>query len=195
MTFANREDLMKKHTVISTGLVLLLSLAAVPTPALATSHTSTPQALVETYDGLADTILSAKKTEWNLVHAILAMTYLHAEGVLAQAKGKLGAGQSASGEIETLAELVAQLGNEGDASVAAIRKRLIEGGHHHNAAGERQGLYDEGFVIVTREAKKAFIASATSIAKLAASGNAKALDAEWSKVEKTFKSLYDSAAH
>ena len=42
--------------------------------------------------------------------------------------GNLNAGESAGAEIERLAELVAQLANEGDASVAAVRKRLLEGG-------------------------------------------------------------------
>ena len=40
----------------------------------------TPSQLVAAYDSLADVILGAKQTEWNLVHSILAMTYGHAEG-------------------------------------------------------------------------------------------------------------------
>ena len=64
------------------------------------------------------------------------------------ASAKLGQGADATAEIERLAALVAQIGNEGDAAVAAIRKRLVEGGHHHHASGEQQGIYDPGFVIV-----------------------------------------------
>ena len=49
---------------------------------------------------------------------------------------------------------VAQIGTEGDSAVAAVRKRLIEAGQHHNAAGEAQGVYDEGYVIVTRRPRQ-----------------------------------------
>jgi len=152
----------------------------------------TPGPLVETYDSLADAILATKKAEWNLVHTILATTYQHAQGVYAKAAANLGAGKDAGAQIEMLAELVSQLGNEGDASVSAIRKRLLEGGHHHNAKGEEQGVYDEGFVIVTREAKKQFLASAGAIGKLAAKPDAAALKAEWQKVEQQFAKLHEA---
>jgi hypothetical protein len=152
----------------------------------------TPAPIVETYSSLADAILATKKAEWNLVHTILASAYQHAQGVYAKAQANLEVGKNASAQIETLAELVAQIGNEGDASIAAIRKRLLEGGHHHNAKGEEQGIYDEGFVIVTREAKKQFLAAAGAIGKLAAKPDAGALKAEWAKVEKEFAKLHET---
>jgi hypothetical protein len=152
----------------------------------------TPAPLVETYGDLADAILATKKTEWNLVHAILATTYEHAQATVAKAEANIKAGKDARPQIEALAALVAQLGNEGDAAVAAIRKRLVEAGHHHNAKGEEQGIYDEGFVIVTREAKKQFLAAAGAIGKLAAKPDANALKAEWSKVEKQFAALHET---
>jgi len=152
----------------------------------------TPAPLVETYGSLADAILATKKAEWNLIHTILASTYEHAQGTYSKAAESLQAGKDARAQIEALAELVAQLGNEGDASIAAIRKRLVEGGHHHNAKGEEQGIYEEGFVIVTREAKKQFLAVAGAIGKLAAKPDAAALKAEWSKVEKEFAKLHEA---
>jgi hypothetical protein len=112
--------------------------------------------------------------------------------VYAKAVANLEAGKDARAQIEALAELVAQLGNEGDASIAAIRKRLVEGGHHHNAKGEEQGVYEEGFVIVTREAKKQFLAIAGAIGKLAGKPDAPALKAEWAKVEKEFAKLHET---
>ncbi len=152
---------------------------------------ATPTELVATYDSLADTILASMKTEWNLVHSILAMTYNHAEVTLARARAQVQAGQDARVELEKVAALVAQLGNEGDAAVAGIRKRLIEGGHHHNATGEQQGLYDEGFVIVTRSAKKVFLGAASEIGKLAMSPDVNALDAQWQRVEIEFAALFE----
>jgi hypothetical protein len=156
--------------------------------------TATPAPLVSAYDSLADVILGAKQTEWNLVHSIVATTYGHAEAAMGAAKAKLASGGDAGGDIERLAALVAQLGNEGDASVAAIRKRLLEGGHHHNAKGEQQGKYDEGFVIVTRVARKAFLDSAKKIGQLAAKPDAAALEAEWKNVMQEFKKLHKDVA-
>lgn len=156
----------------------------------ADARTATPPQLVETYDSLADAILAAKKTEWNLVHSILATTYSHAEATLADALASLEAGKDAGAAVEALATLVTQLGNEGDAAVAAVRKRLLEGGHHHNAEGEKQGVYDPGFVIVTREVKKALLESGKRIAQMAKSPTAAGLEAEWKQVQKQFQALH-----
>lgn len=142
-----------------------------------------------TYDTLADTILASKKTEHNLVKSILGATYRHAESAYTAARKDVKSGDDARGSIEKLAALVSQLGNEGDASVSAIRTRLLQGGHHHNAKGEQQGIYDEGFVIVTRAAKKSFLDSATKIGKIAMSPNAKALEAEWQAVSRQYNEI------
>lgn len=152
----------------------------------------TPEDLVTSYESLADGILALKATEYNLVRSILATTYLHAQATLNTVKSKLGTGESARTDVERLAALVSQLGNEGDAAVAAIRKRLLEGGHHHHAAAEQEGLYDPGFVIVTRAAKKVFLDAATEIGKLASSPQAGALDAQWSKVQRQFDELMEA---
>lgn len=181
---------MKRLAVLLVvGTVLCLPLVTADSARAGEMKAQTPQALVQTYETLADTILGAKETEWNLVHSILATTYMHAEGVMHAIDGKLQAGTPVRDDVERLATLVAQLGNEGDAAVAAVRKRLLEGGHHHNAAGEAQGLYDDGFVIVTREAKKDFLAASKNIAKMAGKPDAAALKAEWDKVEKRFGQL------
>ena len=172
--------------------LLLGAVCLVPSFA-AEPPTATPRQMVETYDSLADTILAAKQTEWNLVHSILATTYSHAEGAMREAKAKLDTKQDAGATIERLATLVSQLGNEGDSAVAGIRKRLLEGGHHHNAAGEAQGKYDPGFVIVTRDVKKALLDSSKRIAQMAKSPTAAGLEAEWKQVESQFQSLHQGA--
>jgi hypothetical protein len=146
--------------------------------------------LVAAYNSLADVILGAKQAEWNLVHSILAMTYSHAEGTYARAKKKVESGKDASAEIELLAELVSQLANEGDAAVGAVRKRLLEGGHHHNAAGEAQGIYEEGFVIVTRKAKRALLESAQAIGRSGRAPDAAKLDESWAQVQDQFNKLH-----
>jgi hypothetical protein len=147
--------------------------------------------MVATYNTLADVILGAKETEANLVRSILAATYAHAEVELGRAHKALKGDDSkgATEAIENLAASIGQLGTEGDNSVASVRKRLLEGGHHHNAAGEAQGIFDEGFVIVTRAAKKEFLDSSKAIGQMAKAPKADALDAEWKKVQATYSGL------
>jgi hypothetical protein len=172
--------------VLSLSTIVLFATGA----ALAASPAaSTPPDMVSAYNTLADTILGAKHTEANLVRSILAATYQHAEGMMERAKGKMQAGQAAASEIETVASLVSQLASEGDATVAAVRKRLLEGGHHHNAEGEKQGIFDEGFVIVTRAAKKTFLDASSAIGKLASSKDPAALQAAWQPVTQQYNAL------
>lgn len=168
----------------------VLIVVAMLSSASAAEETATPRPMVETYESLADAILANKMTEWNLVHTILATAYRHAEAMRQRALDAIAAGEDARPALEGLAALVSQIGNEGDASVAAVRKRLVEGGHHHHASGEQQGEYDPGFVVVTRAAKKVFLDSSKAIAKLGASPDAAALEAEWNKVEQQFDKLH-----
>ena len=183
---------MKTRTVTSCLAIAMVLAFGLPAGA-AERPVATPSALVDTYDSLADSILATKKTEWNLIHSILATTYSHAEGVYARAMDKIKAGNDARVEVEQLAALVSQIANEGDASVAAVRKRLLEAGHHHNAKGEEQGVYDEGFVIVTRAARKVFLDAANSIGKLSQSPDAAGLEKEWKRVTGEFGKLHEGA--
>lgn len=179
-------------------MVLLVTIAALGASGAATPEghgmggrpTGTPPELVSTYDSLADAILAAKKTEYNVVHSILAVTYGHADATAREIRGKIEAGKDVKMEMEKLADLVSQLGNEGDASVAAIRKKLLEGGHHHHAKEEQEGIYDEGFVIVTRAAKKVFLDAAGEIGKMAGSATAAGVDAQWKKVSDQYMALF-----
>jgi hypothetical protein len=182
---------MERAGRIVTVLLALAAVFALASPVLAAgpAHTGTPDQMVATYRSLADTILGAKKTEWNLVATILAATYQHAEGVMVQAQADMKAHKNAKADLEKLAALLSELGNEGDASVASVRKRLVEGGHHHHAAEEQQGIYDEGYVIVTRAAKKVFLEAAGNIGKMAASPNAAHLTTEWEKVRTQYNEL------
>ena len=127
----------------------------------------------------------AEKVEVKLVHAILAASYGHAQGELARARQALKANDLATARsaVENVAAAVGQIGTEGDNAVAGVRKRLLQGGHHANAEGERQGIYDDGYVVVTKAAKQAFLDSSKALAMLAREPKADALDAEWKKVE------------
>lgn len=101
----------------------------------------TPPEVVASYDALADTILSVKRAEEAFVRSVLA-GHRHAAKV-----------RMARGEHELAAAEIALFGNEGDNAVGGVRKKLLEGGHHHNAEGEEQGIFEPGYVIVTKQAK------------------------------------------
>jgi len=133
-----------KRTALVVGIVLV----AAGSYALGAG---TPPPLVSTYSTLADTILGAKQTEHNLVLAIL-----DGHRTAATQAVKSGAWEEAAAEIALFA-------NEGDNAVGGIRKRLLEGGHHHNAEGEAKGVYEPGFVIVTSAAKKDVLEAAAAI--------------------------------
>src|SRR6185295_5003854 len=90
----------------------------------------TKKSLVATYDSLADTILGAKKSEHNLVIAILESHHHAAQRAMRD------------GKYDDAAAEMALFANEGDNAVGGVRKRLVEGGHHHNAEGEEKGVYD-----------------------------------------------------
>ena len=63
---------MKRFAMVS--VVLLAAVVGYATAA------ETPKSLVQSYDSLADVILGAKKTEHNLVAAILEAHWWHAKG-------------------------------------------------------------------------------------------------------------------
>lgn len=183
---------IRRFIVTGAAIACLLLLTAAPArsqggPAAGT----TPPEMVATYSTLADAILAVKKTEANLVRSFLGAAYAHAHGQMEHARQAMKANDAKGSQsaLENLAAAVAQLGTEGDSAVGAVRKRLLEGGHHHNADGEAKGIYDEGYVIVTRAAKQAFLDSSKAIGALARAPKADALEAEWKKVETTWAGL------
>jgi hypothetical protein len=115
----------------------------------------TPSSLVTAYDGLADTILAVRGAELGLVGAIL-------DGHRRAAVASYG-----QGDWQGAAAQIALFANEGDNGVGGVRKRLLEGGHHFNAAGEDQGMFEPGYVIVTVEAKKKLLAASAALRQAA----------------------------
>jgi hypothetical protein len=175
---------LRAHALLA-AMVTLAVASLCPAPAAAQAPASTPAEMVATYSTLADGILALKRTEENVAKSILAATLGHGQGVLGRAERAITAGdaKAATAAVEALAADAGQLATEGDNAVGAVRKRLLEGGHHHNAAGEAQGVYEEGYVVVTRAAKAKLLESSRAIAAMAAAPKADALTAEWKKVE------------
>ena len=154
-------------------VAVTLALAA-PPAAAQTKELPTAPEFVATYNSLADAILALHQTEENMVRSILAAAYEHADDALNRAQQAIVAKNAADAKslIEALAVDVGQLATEGDNSVGAVRKRLILGGAHHNAAGEAQGIFEEGYVIVTKAAKAKLLDSSRAIAQMSSAPKA-----------------------
>jgi hypothetical protein len=130
---------------------LLIGGAVVIAAAAFAAGAETRKSLVASYDTLADTILGAKKTERHLVQAILETHYNSARRQFGDKK------------FDEAAAEMALVANEGDNAVGGIRKRLVEGGHHHNAEGEAKGEFEAGYVIVTKAMKQKALAAAAAL--------------------------------
>lgn len=130
------------------SLTILMLSALLVTPLAAQE---TPDSVAAAYEALADTILSVRATELYFVAALL-------DGHRHAAEARMGNGDwtGAAAEISLFA-------NEGDNAIAGVRKRLLEGGHHFNAEGEDQGVFEPGYVIVTREAKEELLGIAVAL--------------------------------
>jgi hypothetical protein len=176
-------------------LVAALAIALLAPAPTAAGQGGTPKEMVATYSSLADGILALKRTEEDLVRAILAATAANGHANLTHALMAIEKSDGAAEQtaVEALAADVGQLATEGDNAVGAIRKRRLEGGHHHNAAGEAQGIYDDGYVIVTRAAKAKLLASSRAIAGMAGAPTAEGLKAEWKKVQAVVAELMKPA--
>ncbi len=162
---------MKRNLLAVIGVLVLL---AAPLAAQ-----ETPKSIVMAYDALADTILSVRDAELGFVASMLD-GHLHAAKSLAKA-----------GDWEGAAAQMALFANEGDNEIGGVRKRLLEGGHHFNAAGEEQGIYEDGYVIVTREAKQALLEASKEL-RLADTDEAR--KGVWKKFAMIAKPLLEDAA-
>lgn len=152
-------------------LVAILAVSLLAGPSIAQK---TPPATVATYDALADAILGLREAESDFVMSILDHHFQAAQRAYKAENWDKAAAQ------------MALFANEGDNAVAGVRKRLVEGGHHHNAAGEEAGTFDEGFVIVTKKAKRRGLAASKA---LRAAADDAARQAAWADFEKVANEL------
>ncbi len=111
----------------------------------------TPAAIAKAYGALADSVLALRSAEAALVTAILDGHYDAAKRMADR------------GNWDGAAANMALFANEGDNAIAGVRKRLLEGGHHFNAAGEEQGIFEEGYVVVNRKAKRKMLDAVSSL--------------------------------
>jgi len=134
----------------SKTLIVVLAIALNASVAMAQE---TPENMVRTYDTMADAILSLKQTEANFIRALLDDYRRGAEAAMKR------------GDWEAAAAGIALFANEGDNAIGGIRKRLLEGGHHHHAQAETDEVYDPGYVIVTKQAKRELLSASVALRK------------------------------
>lgn len=151
--------------------LVVMAVALVALPAMAQK---TPEKVVAAYDALANIILDMREAELDFVVAVLD-GHMHGAKMLFQ-----------KGDYEGAAAEMALFANEGDNAMGGVRKRLLEGGHHFNAEGEEQGVYEPGYVVVTREAKQKMLAAS---AELRQAKDDVARQAAWDKFAKVAKPL------
>lgn len=132
---------------------LLLGVLATLVVTVPAAAQETPASMVSAYEGLADSILGMRQAEEGFVRAILEYHFLAAKRAMK------------AGNYDAAAAQMALFASEGDNAVAGVRKRLLEGGHHHNSDAEEKGIYEPGYVVVTREAKKASLDAAAALRK------------------------------
>ncbi|MFQ5349144.1 MAG: hypothetical protein ACE5EG_01735 [Thermoanaerobaculia bacterium] len=159
--------------------IMLAAIAVLPLVAAPLNAQETPKSLVMAYDALADTILSVRAAELGFVASLLD-GHLHAAKISMKA-----------GDWEGAAAQMALFANEGDNEIGGVRKRLLEGGHHFNAEGEEAGIFEDGYVIVTREAKQALLEASKEL-RLADTDEAR--KEVWKKFVKVAQPLLDGAA-
>ncbi len=112
---------------------------------------ATPSTTVTCYSSLADAILALHETEEQFVRGMLSGHYQAAKMHHENKKHE-----------EAAAEM-ALFGNEGDNAIGGVRKKLLDGGFNHNAAGEAKGIFDPGYVLVTKKAKEGALAAAAAM--------------------------------
>lgn len=140
--------------------ILVLSAALVAFGSLPAQQT--PKTTTAAYSALADSILAVKRSEEAFIRSVLDAHLREAELWVQK------------GDSEKAAAEMALFASEGDNGIGGVRKRLLEGGHHHNSAGEAQGLYDAGFVIITRKAKEEALAASAAMRQAKSEADRKA---------------------
>lgn len=146
------------------------------TPNTPTSD-SAAQAAAATYEHLATAIIEIEATEDELVKSILIGYHTAAQNHLK------AAGRDAAGRTAHLEAAAAEVANEGDKRIQAVRQRLAKAGHTHNTDVETKGDY----MFVTNREKKGLLDLAGRIARSGAAAKAADLDTLGSQLADLFQ--------
>ena len=154
--------------------------------------------LVKTYDELATALLALNSTEKHVVMSILADAHDGAVNAMEAALQAFADDDRdlVSAKLEEAATWVGLIASEGNKSVALVRNRLLEGGHHHHANQDVSKKYDPGFVVVEKTEKQELLGVATALGKLAATvkdgaAGAEAVRDAMAEIERVWQNAID----
>jgi hypothetical protein len=150
-------------TLIPAVLVGLLALAIhqrADSSAQAPSRaTSADEAAAVTYEHLASAIIEIEATENNLVKSILIGYHQAAQRHLRQAANNQGERKT---HFEAAATEIANIANEGDKRIQAVKQRLKKAGHTHHTDAETK----EDYLFIAGKEKKQLLEFSQKVARL-----------------------------
>jgi hypothetical protein len=174
-----------KNALITTLVVVISLMAyqqATSQQQASTRPESMERAAASTYEHLATAIIAIEKTEDELVKSILlgnhAAAQNHLRAALTDEKGRRA-------HLEAAAAEIANIANEGDKAIQAVRQRLAKAGHTHNTDAATK----EDYLFIDSKEKKSLLELARRVGQLAAGAN----EAEIRTVHTELLALFDKA--
>lgn len=134
--------------------LLTIQVARSQAPKPPAEPASMEEVAASTYEHLATAIIEIEATEDELVKSILTGYHAAAQAHLKAAAAAEGPARTA--RLEAAAAEIANIANEGDRRIRAIRQRLAQAGHTHNTDAETK----EDYMFVTNKEKQGLLALA-----------------------------------
>ena len=158
---------MKKALVPSLLLIIVLMAynQATSQQAAKSRDASMERSAAATYEHLATAIIAIEQTEDELVKSILLGYHAAAQGRL---KAAVGDEANRREHLEAAATAVADIANEGDKRIQAVRQRLAKAGHTHNTDAATK----DDYMFINSKEKKDLVALAQRIGRLGANASA-----------------------
>jgi hypothetical protein len=141
---------------------------------------SAAEVAASTYEHLATAIIEIETTEDELVKSILIGYHTAAQNHLRAAARDA---QGRVGHLEAAAAEVANIANEGDKRIQAVRQRLAKAGHTHNTDLETKADY----MFITNREKKGLVDLASRIGRAGAGATAADLENLGAELSRTFQ--------
>jgi hypothetical protein len=126
---------------------------------------SMDRSAASTYEHLATAIIAIEATEDELVKSIILGYHAAAQGHL---RAAIRDEEGRRGHLEAAAAQIANIANEGDKRIQAIRQRLAKAGHTHNT----DVVTKEDYILINSKEKKALIALAKQVGQMDAKSKA-----------------------
>jgi hypothetical protein len=152
---------MKKAAILTLGIVfsLLAFRQATSQPSTKIASDTMDQSAAATYEHLATAIIAIEATEDELVKSILLGYNAAAQGRL---KAAIADEAGRRAHLEAVATLIADIANEGDKRIQAVRQRLSKAGHTHNTDADTK----EDYMFINSKEKKALLEFAKRVGQM-----------------------------